>query len=560
MKVSVINQVRDLVRRTRAFAAEKRGNIAMIFAIAIIPLLLAGGAGIDLSRALTARNALQAATDAAALAVATAPAGTTNAQKTIIAQNYFNANYKLDSTFGAPTAVNVSLTSQQAVVTTTNDVPTTLMKIALIDHVPLNTSSTVVWGQTKLWVSLVLDNTGSMLDPDGGGPNSKIAATKQGTHDMLALLQTASANAGDVKVALIPFSKDVNVGTGNFTQSWIDWTGWDNIHGSCSLGGSYTTQTACESASTGGSCSVGGWSSQSTCQAHGTCSISGYTTQSTCQAATTGSCSNPLKTTQNSCQTVKACTKPAYTTKSPCQNNGGVWGFGTWTTVNGIWTVTGNGVWTPGVWTAPVNGVWTADNHNTWNGCVTDRGDTNAPNAANYDTNNTAPGASAASKFPAEQFNGCTQPIMQLNYDWTALSTAVDNMVATGNTNQTIGLAWGLHAQTDALPLNAGSLPANTTQIIVLMSDGFNTQNRWTGSQSAIDARMALMCQNAKAAGAIIYSVDVDTSGDGKSQVLADCATGGEFGGKFTYATAASQIVTAFNAIGTEITNMRVSH
>jgi hypothetical protein len=51
--------------------------------------------------------------------------------------------------------------------TATNNMPTVLMKLAGINTVPVSTTSTVVWGQTKLWVALVLDNSGSMCEPDG---------------------------------------------------------------------------------------------------------------------------------------------------------------------------------------------------------------------------------------------------------------------------------------------------------------------------------------------------------------------------------------------------------
>ena len=39
-------------------------------------------------------------------------------------------------------------------------------------------------------------------------------------------------------------------------------------------------------------------------------------------------------------------------------------------------------------------GSCSAANHNTWNGCVTDRGGSNAPDSNNYDQNVTAPGSS----------------------------------------------------------------------------------------------------------------------------------------------------------------------
>ena len=47
----------------------------------------------------------------------------------------------------------------------------------------------------------------------------------------------------------------------------------------------------------------------------------------------------------------------------------------------GTWTA---GAWTPGVWSAA---TWTPNNHNTWNGCVIDRGISTTPDTTNnYDT------------------------------------------------------------------------------------------------------------------------------------------------------------------------------
>jgi len=55
----------------------------------------------------------------------------------------------------------------------------------------------------------------------------------------------------------------------------------------------------------------------------------------------------------------------------------------------------------------------------------------------------------------------------------------------------------------------------------VLMSDGLNTEDRWSTSQSAVDSRMydsssqgADTCANIKATGITIYTVQVNTGGD----------------------------------------------
>ena len=61
------------------------------------------------------------------------------------------------------------------------------------------------WGNTRLRVALVLDNTGSMSSA------GKLTALKTATTSLLGQLQTAAAKDGDVYVSIIPFVKDVAV-------------------------------------------------------------------------------------------------------------------------------------------------------------------------------------------------------------------------------------------------------------------------------------------------------------------------------------------------------------
>jgi Flp pilus assembly protein TadG len=628
-------------------ARARRGNVAMIFAIVLVPVLITGGAGIDLARAMAVRTKLYAAVDAAALAVASKN-GITQTQANTLAQQYFNANYKLNSSFGTPEAVTVNLVGQSVTVSTQSDMPTTLMGIAGFQNVNLTASSNVVWGQTRIWVGLALDNTGSMCqtdtNPNAGSPcanppsNSKIAALKTATHTLLNKFQSVAANPGDVKVSLIPFTKDVNAGASSYGQSWIDWTDWDNTtgasNGTCTINGvanaSYTTKSACLAAPAG-TCSVSGFSgSQTSCSNAGSCTISGYTTQSSCTAATTGTCSignytsqnscqnnyinvcsisgystqnscqsayvnvcsisgyttqssctnayvnvcsNPGQTTQSTCINNKACSNASYTGQSSCQNAGFTWAKGTWNKVYGVWSKqygvwskqygvwsTVNGVWTstPGTWT--VNTIVWTPNHAAWNGCITDRGLTGGPSTPAYDTLNSTPGASPESKFPAEQFSSCPVAVTGLSYDWTTLNATVDTMVAAGNTNQTIGLAWAWQSMTTGAPFSAPSLPTNTSRYIIILSDGENTENRWSSTRSTIDARMNTLCTNAKNDGVVIWSVFVNIAGGaGNAQSMKDCATGGANGGHYIEVTSSGGIGTAFDVISQQITNLRVA-
>ena len=74
-----------------------------------------------------------------------------------------------------------------------------------------------------------------------------MTALKEAAHNLLATLKTAEKTPGDIKVSIVPFATDVNVGTGNVSSSWIDWTDWEAVYGpgTCSKH-SYDTKSDCE--------------------------------------------------------------------------------------------------------------------------------------------------------------------------------------------------------------------------------------------------------------------------------------------------------------------------
>jgi len=200
---------------------------------------------------------------------------------------------------------------------------------------------------------------------------------------------------------------------------------------------------------------------------------------------------------------------------------------------------------------ANCGGTWTPDNHNTWNGCIMDRDQ-------NYDVTNTAPSTGTpATLFPAQQYDSCPVPMMGLSYNWTALNSKVDAMYADGNTNQAIGLAWAWQSLTAApFTIPAKDPTYQYSDVIILMSDGLNTQNRWTTNESTIDARQATMCTNVKAAGITLYTIHVNTDGDPTSTVLRNCASDNS---KFYTVTSSGQISAVFTQIGTNLSKLRIA-
>jgi hypothetical protein len=137
---------------------------------------------------------------------------------------------------------------------------------------------------------------------------------------------------------------------------------------------------------------------------------------------------------------------------------------------------------------------------------------------------------------------------------YTNLNNKIDAMKASGNTNVTIGLVWGWHALTSNLPLPEGSDPApDLDKVIILLTDGTNTQNRWSSSESSIDARTALACTNAKAANIKIYTVRVI---DGNAALLQGCASKP---GMYYDVQQASQLNGVFTSIAQTLANLRIA-
>jgi Flp pilus assembly protein TadG len=419
------------------FWKNRHGGVAPLFALSLIPLMGAVGAAVDFARANAAHAAFQAALDSTALKLsktaATQNAGDLQSSATNIMHALFTRPEVQDVTVNAQYS---SAAGSKLVVDGSATVPTVFLHILGYDNITIGASATSTWGNTRLRVALVLDNTGSMAS------DNKMTALKTASHNLLTQLQNAATTADDVYVSIVPFNKDVNFDSANYDQSWLRWDLWD--------------------------------------AANGTCSNSSYHNQSSC---------------------------------------------------------TSHGK------------IWTPDNHSTWNGCVTDRDQ-------NYDTTNDTPMA-GATLYPAEQYSSCPAKLMGLSNDWTTLSGKIDTMQPNGNTNQAIGLQAGWQSLT-ASPFTVPDMDPNYkyTQVIILLSDGLNTQDRWYSSASSIDARQQKTCDNIKAAGITIYTVQVNTGGDPTSTLLQNCASDS---GKFFLLTSATEIVTTFNQIGTALSNLRLA-
>ncbi len=168
-------------------------------------------------------------------------------------------------------------------------------------------------------------------------------------------------------------------------------------------------------------------------------------------------------------------------------------------------------------------------------------------------------------KFPAADGCGSLATVMPLSYNWgdtTSIDPAtlhgkINSMNAVGNTNVTIGLHWAFQmiSPTGTLPFSQGAAygTEKLTKYVIILTDGDNTQNRWTTTQSAIDTRTTAACNAIKAKDIKIYSIRVIS---GNAALLRDCATDPSM---YFEVTDASQLQSVFNTIGTTIANLHLS-
>jgi hypothetical protein len=134
----------------------------------------------------------------------------------------------------------------------------------------------------------------------------------------------------------------------------------------------------------------------------------------------------------------------------------------------------------------------------------------------------------------------------------------VDAMTPNGNTNQAIGLVWGWLSLAGGGPFKIPKLDSNYSyqEIIILLTDGLNTEDRWYTSQNQIDARQKMTCDNIKAAKITLYTIQVNTGGDPTSSLLQNCASSSD---KFFLLKNANDIVATFQTIGTNITKLHIA-
>jgi Flp pilus assembly protein TadG len=206
----------------RTFWRDRRGGVAVMSGMAIVAILLAAGVAVDFLRGSAQRRELDAALDAAALAVGAASITDTEQLQDLV-RKYLAINYNGLGFSVADLEISVEITDETVTIAAEQDMPTTLMKLASIDTMTIASYAEVTRHQPKTELVLVLDNTGSM---DNGG---KLEALKEAAGELTDVLFGDETESDTLKMAVVPFSTTVNVGPQYTDADWLDHNGLNPI-------------------------------------------------------------------------------------------------------------------------------------------------------------------------------------------------------------------------------------------------------------------------------------------------------------------------------------------
>ncbi len=221
------NSIKQLASR---FADDKSGAVALMFAFAVIPLILAAGAAVDFHRVGSAKAEVQAALDASALAAAAAKPGTTETDRRRAALDTFEANLQGGLASKLAGMANVDFSDGNVTVSYDGKLPTLLLRAAgFLKNEFSATSTATINLPARAEIAMVLDYSSSMGKYSAG--QKKYVTMRKAAIDMLNGLTDNGRNK-EVKFGLVPFSHNVytslpgrfvlGAGGGNWTGCTYD--------------------------------------------------------------------------------------------------------------------------------------------------------------------------------------------------------------------------------------------------------------------------------------------------------------------------------------------------
>ncbi|MGK6325186.1 TadE/TadG family type IV pilus assembly protein [Sphingomonas sp. DT-51] len=200
---------------SRRLLRDRRGNVLLIGAASMLPLLGMLGGAFDMARAYLVRTRLQQACDAAVLAGRLgmgAEAWSSVAQQK--ADRYFQSNFRTGQYGSTGSRIIYEPRSISTVhATASASVPMLIMKVFGFGAIDLQASCDAQMELPNADIMFVLDTTLSMAESNPGDSISRIAALRSSVQNFYTVLQKAKGSETRLRYGFVPYASTVNVGT-----------------------------------------------------------------------------------------------------------------------------------------------------------------------------------------------------------------------------------------------------------------------------------------------------------------------------------------------------------
>lgn len=617
------NMVPALFRR---FLKDTAGTYAITFSLMVVPVLGTVALAVDYSNLSKQKSFVQSSLDAAALATSKEYAAgnfaaDTEAQEKalmdVYASDFFHANLPSEVlpqdvvlTSGFTTVAKqdqdgVWREEKAVALSATLTYDTLIAKVVGHETIVSQIASEVAMGNLTVEVALVVDNSGSMAS------NSKITRLKEASRSMVDKIfaaATTSNKPNPISFSVVPFAASVNIGNANAGEPWMDLNGWAPIHHENLDWSTYIKPT------------------------NATVEITDRGTHKTVREQISGGAwewktrhdiHEMLGTQWSGCVEMRPW---PHSTLDTVQ------------TVNGVTfeqaqaATSGDGLdalFVPMFAPSEPSAKYVTKSGSSW---VNNTDSYNYPNDYTYDyrkkdnkifASTTADRQSnqnvrqdwiwryqnnyvsmASSRSP--NISCTTPPLTPLTTDKATIMTAIDNLVANGNTNVQEGVAWGWRTLSASLPFTGGRAydDIDNRKYIIVLTDGNNTYSTsstpnestygaWgygkhgrideglekadrpalytnttpTTWESKMNVHTLQTCENAKAAGITVFSIAFDvSSGSSVKKLLESCggsakdADGEDVyaAGRFYYDVGTTELAQAMDDIAAQISEMRI--
>ena len=198
--------MRHLLSTARKLARETNGNVAMVFALMLVPLIALGGAGIDLARYEAIRVELQDGLDRGVLAAASL----SQKEKPEDTLRSFMKNLDYAQDIAVKFTETKGLNSRKISASAAYVMDTTFIQLVGVHQLNVDAVSTAEEAKQNIEMSLMLDMSGSM----NGNRIKNLKKAAQQFIDQVLTDETKDYTT----ITIVPYAGHVNVGSAIFDR------------------------------------------------------------------------------------------------------------------------------------------------------------------------------------------------------------------------------------------------------------------------------------------------------------------------------------------------------